>query len=467
MTRNTNPISTIRPNRRLSIFLVLIVAFAFSFLTACPSSSGSDTEADAGDGGGYSISYNANGATAGAAPADTKKYAAGDSATALGKGSLACDFHGFSGWNTKADGSGTGYGAGDAVKVESDMTLYAQWTINEWAPLGLGLDSDIYALTRDSSGNIYAGGEFSTVGGVSTNNIAKWNGSTWVPLAEGDAGTEGDVGALSYGNGKLYAGGSISAISHIDFGRIAGWSEMGWFPLRGGVDNRVFALVCDSSGNLYAGGLFEYAGDEAVNYVAKWDESEWSPLKTGLDKLVVSLACDSSGNLYAGGAFIATNDGITALNCIAMWNGSAWSDLGGGMNNIVCSLACCKGKLYAGGDFTMAGGERANHIAVWDGSRWSPLGDGINIPVQAIACDSSGNLFTHARNKEDAPGKTKSAPVTECIMQWNGSSWATLSGPIDGQVKALACDSMGNLYVGGSFTAIGGVEANGIAVLKR
>jgi len=34
----------------------------------------------------------------------------------------------FTGWNTKKDGSGTSYKAGNAIKITEDLTLYAQWT---------------------------------------------------------------------------------------------------------------------------------------------------------------------------------------------------------------------------------------------------------------------------------------------------------------------------------------------------
>ena len=38
----------------------------------------------------------------------------------------------FAGWNTKADGSGTSYGAGSELSENSNITLYAQWKINRY-----------------------------------------------------------------------------------------------------------------------------------------------------------------------------------------------------------------------------------------------------------------------------------------------------------------------------------------------
>ncbi len=47
----------------------------------------------------------------------------------------------FAGWNTKADGSGTGYAEGDEVTLTADLKLYAKWIPN--APSGVqGLQAD-------------------------------------------------------------------------------------------------------------------------------------------------------------------------------------------------------------------------------------------------------------------------------------------------------------------------------------
>jgi uncharacterized repeat protein (TIGR02543 family) len=60
---------------------------------------------------------------------DGGTYSAGDTVTVLGNtGGLAKSGYSFSGWNTAADGTGTGYDAGDTfVMGSADVTLYADW----------------------------------------------------------------------------------------------------------------------------------------------------------------------------------------------------------------------------------------------------------------------------------------------------------------------------------------------------
>ena len=92
-----------------------------------------------------------------------------------------------------------------------------------------------------------------------------------------------------------------------------------------------------------------------------------------MNGVVYALAVSGS-TLYAGGDF--TTAGGRAANYIAAWDGSSWSALGSGMNGPVYALAVSGSTLYAGGGFTTAGGVAANHIAAWDGSSWRALGSG-------------------------------------------------------------------------------------------
>lgn len=56
----------------------------------------------------------------------------GESAT-LNANSFTRTGYTFTGWNTKADGSGTAYGDGASISPSSNVTLYAQWQLNTYS----------------------------------------------------------------------------------------------------------------------------------------------------------------------------------------------------------------------------------------------------------------------------------------------------------------------------------------------
>ena len=74
------------------------------------------------------VDYDPNGAVSGTVPMDPNSYDDGDTATVLGNtGNLLRPGGGFIGWNTKPDGSGLDYHAGDTITVNAPVTLYARW----------------------------------------------------------------------------------------------------------------------------------------------------------------------------------------------------------------------------------------------------------------------------------------------------------------------------------------------------
>jgi len=72
------------------------------------------------------LQYNGNGNTSGSAPAEPAYYVKGTNATAASNTYVRSGYV-FTGWNTKADGSGISYAAGANVPMTANITLYAQW----------------------------------------------------------------------------------------------------------------------------------------------------------------------------------------------------------------------------------------------------------------------------------------------------------------------------------------------------
>ncbi len=366
------------------------------------------------------------------------------------------------------DSSGNLYIGGQFTATsDGAITLnrIAKWNAatQVWSALGTGLNGAVYGLTMDATGNLYAGGAFTNAGGnANADYIAKWDGATWSALG---TGTNNTVYALTFNtNGNLYAGGNFTMASTCATGcnKIAKWNGSTWSALGTGVNDTVRALAYDNSGNVYAGGMFLNAGGDAnADRIAKWDGSTWSALGTGMNGTVYALLY-SGGSLYAGGSF--TTAGTCTSNCIriARWIGTGWQNIRNGFNNTVYTILYHNGNILAGGAFTATsdGDAALNRIARWNNLAWSPYGDGLDNTVYALGLSSTnkpvaGGAFINASGNPNADAL---AQWDDCAWNLVGSNTATSCQETDGLNNygyALAKDNNGNLYVGGEFTAAG------------
>ncbi|MBQ6781733.1 MAG: InlB B-repeat-containing protein [Treponema sp.] len=76
------------------------------------------------------ITYYANGATGGAVPESVSVDKGSSYAVSGNTGNLEKTGYAFTKWNTRADGEGQGYSAGNTMTVTGDVALYAQWGVD-------------------------------------------------------------------------------------------------------------------------------------------------------------------------------------------------------------------------------------------------------------------------------------------------------------------------------------------------
>ncbi len=156
--------------------------------------------------------------------------------------------------------------------------------------------------------------------------------------------------------------------------------------------------------------------------------------------------------LIVAGTFSQINS--QPVSNIAAWDGHQWSALGSGINGTVRALAVHKGKLYAGGSFTSAGGNpNSNNVAAWDGSQWSNLDDGVTavgkVPLVASLLSTPQGLV--AAGVFDQAGANSPLP-TQHIALWNDSIWSDdLNSSFNGPVHSLTLRN-GQLVAGGYYS---------------
>jgi hypothetical protein len=144
------------------------------------------------------------------------------------------------------DGTGPAPTAGNFMAAGGNPAIHLKWNGSTWSGLpGMSGDSLIgiaeLAVFDDGSGPaLYVGGRFSSIGGVTARNIAKWDGTSWSALGAGLGTTNDIVHALAVfddGAGpRLYAGGDIGS-----YGYVARWNGAGW-DARSGTNGPVSAL---------------------------------------------------------------------------------------------------------------------------------------------------------------------------------------------------------------------------------
>lgn len=383
------------------------------------------------------------------------------------------------------------YVGGDFVAIDGVTAHHvAQWDGVTWSAVGEGMgeldwenkfvpQATVYALATDGA-TLYAGGDFKLADGATANSVAQWDGNTWSTLGGGVTLTDGNgepqkgtVKALAVHNGALYAGGWFDKAGGKAANHIAVWQGNSWHPLGVGVRAEQYASEAQiraltfSGNTLYVGGLFVGAGNQTIDLLAKWENNSWSEVGSGINNDgydgVAVLTTGAAGEIYMGGNFRIV--GEQRVDNIAEWQNNAWRALGGGLlrseygDSPATPYAIAvddNGRVYVGGEFTMAGGVRVSNLALWADGQWLNIG-GANARVRDLVVVDA-DLYVVGEFTQIG------GIAANHVARWNRNTqqWSALGAGINDHVHAVAYAD-GLLYVGGGFKAAGNVTAEDVA----
>jgi hypothetical protein len=368
------------------------------------------------------------------------------------------------------------------VKLSAYTAIAAQSPCQSWRPFLTGPTNDVYTmLSHDDGGGskLYIGGDFTGFHGSTpqlfSDYIARWDGVAWRPVGP-SPGFEDAVTCLAvYDSGsgpELYAGGYFLDVNGITARCVARWDGTAWHPLGGGGINgaagmslRVDSLAVHDDGSgpaLYVGGLFSFAGwNLPARTIARWDGTSWSALGSGLASAdgvaTVETMCsfdDGSGPaLYVAGIF-ETAGGLPVPSNMARWRNGTWEPVGEGVEfnrSLVVFDDGTGPALYAAGTPPSIG---TPGVVKWNGSQWTSVGSSLGVPeALAIFDDGRGPSLYATGNFTLIAGLS-----VRRVTRWNGQFWEPMGGGISHRGYCLATHDDGTgaaLYVAGHFVVAG------------
>lgn len=326
--------------------------------------------------------------------------------------------------------SGNIYVGGEFTTINGvSATNIAMLTVNTgvWSALGTGCNAAVRAIIQPPVGNLLAAGDFTTAGGVTTRCIAQWNGSTWAVVGQAAPFNTTPTPSI----------------------RCMAIEPLSGYPLIGGVFlNGTTGSPCttDYFGRITVTSAGVYAWDTSVRYGVLYGG-------TAANGCVNDIKCFEK-YIYVTGEFdqvpnsVSYNtNGIARLNSLRGIAGSAspWDELGSGFGSTTSegtNLAIDKnGVVYIAGSFTSINGASITGLAKFDGYQY----------------ESASNIATATGVYSDADGGgnstysqmffTNSNQLITNYVSWNNSTGGA------NQISMLVADRMvpvfGTIHVAG------------------
>lgn len=302
----------------------------------------------------------------------------------------------------------------------------------------------------------------------SLNSFAQAHNPNFVDLPNGVVyATVVDANYVYLGGGFTQCG-AISRQSLVRYDRFTGALDLTWNPAPGGLVYDIKVM----NNNVYVSGLFSFIGGQFRSNIAKLSDTgtgtadpTWNPSVNSLVR-----AIEVSGNdVFIGGFF--TSVGGQARNYVAKLSATGTGDVDPTWNpnadNSVVTLELQGNELFIGGFFTSVDGQARNGIAKLSttgvgnaDATWNPdAGFGSVFTIAALGNDVyvGGSFSSIGGQSRNRIAKLSAIGAGAADPLWDPNANAI--------VTAITATDEG-IFIGGTFTNIGGQPRNRIAKLS-
>jgi uncharacterized repeat protein (TIGR01451 family)/uncharacterized delta-60 repeat protein len=183
---------------------------------------------------------------------------------------------------------------------------------------GLGANGTVWCLSLQANGSVLIGGEFASVNGTNRNYVARL-GTNGVLDATFDTsnGPNGPVLALAVqGDGRVIIGGEFTSVGGISRNHIARLNADGsldtTFDPAAGADDTVYSIALQSDGKVLLGGAFKNVQTLSRNRIARLNSNGVIDLNftpgAGADDTIYSITLQPDQEIIIAGIFSSYNE---------------------------------------------------------------------------------------------------------------------------------------------------------------
>lgn len=345
---------------------------------------------------------------------------------------------------------------------------------NAWSPDPNGV---VHALAITAS-DVYAGGDFGTIGGRGRIGIARLNKTSGAAAASWNATCDGSIWDIQVLGTSLLVGGSFSIIGGQSRANasslvLASGIAAAWAPA---LDGSVRCLQASGT-QAFIGGYFRYADVISRNNLAAVDMTtlavtDWNPNPSGLVGGEVLALTTNGATLYVAGRFglinAQTREALAAFDVAsgALLPFDARINEGLATIPFVQALSLDGGALRLGGSFGKLGLSTRNYAGAVDPLTAAPLAwaPEPNAVVHAFASAPSGVFLAGAFTTVSAlarPFLAHVEPTTGSPTAWPSPAFVggyRANGLYQSPAVHALDERDGELFVGGSFSNVGGLS---------